>query len=92
MPHTEGTRSQHAMGDGAQHVASDAKEILYESVHRQEALGVRGGFEPSHLPLALTRRLMGDLRSIVLVSRRAVHHRGHDRVVNNFRKKRSAAR
>ena len=74
MPNTEGTRSQQAMGDGAQHVTSDTKEILHESVHRQEALRVRGGFEPSHLPLALPRRLMRDLRSIVRVLPGAVHN------------------
>ena len=74
IPNTEGTRSRHAMGDGAQQVTSDTKEIEHESVHRQEALRVRGGFEPSHLPLALPRRLMRDLRSIVLVLPGAVHN------------------
>ena len=62
------------MGNGAQDVMSDTKEILDKSVHRQEALRVRGGFEPSHLPLALPRRLMRDLRSIVLVPPGALDH------------------
>ena len=77
MSNTEGTRSQHAMSDVAQQVTSDTKEILHESVHRPEALRVSGGFEPAHLPLALPRRLMGDLRSIVLVPPGAVHNRRH---------------
>ena len=69
------------MGDGAHHVTSETKEILDESVYRQEALRVRGGFEPAHLPLALPRWLMRDLRAIVLVLPRAVRERRHDRPV-----------
>ena len=42
---------------------------------------VSGGFEPPHLPLPLARRVMGDLRSIVLVSRGAVNNRRHGRTV-----------
>ena len=71
------------MGDGAQQVTSDTKEILHKSVHRQEALRVGGRFEPSHLPLALPRRLMRAFRSIVLVSGGAVHHRRHGPAVGS---------
>ena len=55
-------------------MTSHTKEIVNESVHRQEALRVRGGFEPAHLSLAVPRRLMGNLRSIVLVPPGAVHN------------------
>jgi 23S rRNA-/tRNA-specific pseudouridylate synthase len=55
------------MVDGPQQVAADTKEIRNESVDREKTLRVRGGFEPSHLSLALPRGLMGDLRSIVFV-------------------------
>ena len=48
-------------------MTSHTKEIVNESAHRQETLRVRGGFEPVHLSLALSGRLMRDLRSIVLV-------------------------
>ena len=43
---------------------------------------MRGGFEPSHLALALPRRLMRDLRSIVLVLPGAVNDRRHGRPVS----------
>ena len=58
-------------------MAPDAKEIPNEVVHRQESLRVRGGFEPSHLSLALAGRLMRDFGSIVLVPLRAVHDSRH---------------
>ena len=83
MPHMERARSQQAVVGSPQQVTSDTKEILHESVHRQEALRVRGGFEPSHLPLALPRRLMRGLRSIVLVSGGAVNNRRHGRAVGS---------
>ena len=67
MPNLEGASSQQAMVDGPHQVTSDAEEIEHESVHRQEALRVSGGFEPSHLSLPLSCRLMRDLRSVVLV-------------------------
>ena len=77
-PHPEGTCAQEAMVDGSQHVAAGAKEILHESVHRSEVVRVADRLEPAHLPFTLPRRLMRDLRPIVLVQPRAVwdgrHH------------------
>ena len=61
------------MGDGAQQVTSDTKEILDEAMHRQEALRLPGGCESSHLPLALSRRLVRHLRAIVRVLPGAVY-------------------
>ena len=58
-------------------MASYTKEILHESVDREKPLRVRGRFEPAHLSLALSRRLMRDLRSVVLVLPRAVNYRRH---------------
>jgi hypothetical protein len=59
----------------------EAKEIPNESVHRQEPLRVRGGFEPPHLSVALASRLMRDFGAIVFVLLRTVHNgRHHDGV------------
>jgi hypothetical protein len=55
-----------------QQVSTDPKQILHGTVHRQEALRVADRREPPHLALALSRRLMRDLRSIVFVLLRAV--------------------
>ncbi len=64
--------------DGSHQVTAGAKEILHESVHREKSLRLCRGLEPPHLPLALSRRLMRNLRPVVLVLPRAVwdgrHH------------------
>jgi hypothetical protein len=41
-------------------VTSEPEEILNDSVNGQESLCLTSGFEPSHLSLALARRLVGD--------------------------------
>ena len=61
----------------SEEVATDTKEILHEAVYREKALRVRGGFEPAHLALPLARRLMRNLRSVVLVLVRAMHDGRH---------------
>ena len=61
----------------AQQVSADPKQILHTTMHRQEALRVSDRLEPAHLALALPRRLMRDLRSVVLVLLRAVYDRRH---------------
>ena len=53
--------------DGPQEVAADTKEILDGAVHREKPLRVRGRFEPAHLALALSGRLVRDLGAIVRV-------------------------
>ena len=50
--------------DGPQEVAADTKEILDGSVHREKPLRVGGGFEPTHLTLALPRRLMREFHPV----------------------------
>ncbi len=60
-------------------MASDTEEILCESMHRQESLGLSRRLEPSHLSLPLSGRLVGDLRSIVLVSAGVVDDGRHNR-------------
>ncbi len=77
IPDTERARSQHTVVGRPKQVAADAEEVEHESVHGEESLRVLGGLESSHLTLALSRRLMGHLRSIVLVLPRAVYHRRH---------------
>src|SRR5712692_1214280 len=62
-------------------MTAHTEQIPNEAVNRQESLCVRSGFEPSHLSLALARRLMRDFGAIVLVSRRAVHDRWHQAAV-----------
>ena len=64
-----------------QQVTSYPKEIEHESMHRQEALSMRGRLESPHLSLPLSGRLMRDFRSIVLVLRRAVSDGRHDGAV-----------
>ena len=48
-------------------MSPDSKEILHNSVYRCEPLHVGGRREAPHLALPLTRRLVGDLGSIVRV-------------------------
>ena len=48
-------------------MSPDSKEILHNSVYRREPLHVGGRLEAPHLALPLTRRLVGDLGSIVRV-------------------------
>jgi len=58
-----------------------AKEIPNEAVDGQEALRVRRGLEPSHLSLALARRLMGEFGAIVFVPLRGVYDGRHHAAV-----------
>ena len=59
--------------DGSEQMAPHTKEVLHETVHRQKALRVSDRFEPPHPVLALPRRLMRDLGSVVLVLHGAMH-------------------
>ena len=81
IPHAERTGSQRPVVNRSEQVTADTEEVLHESVHREKPLRVRGGFESTHLPLALARRLMRDFRSIVLVLPGAVNDGRHDRAV-----------
>ncbi len=63
-------------------MSANPEEIQYESVYREKLLRVPGGCEPAHLSLALPRRLMRDLRSVVLVLPSAVHHGPKDGTVS----------
>ena len=60
-----------------QEVSTDLEEILHDPVNRRESLELSGRREPSHLALPLTRRLVGDLGSIVRVRISDVDHRRH---------------
>ena len=60
-----------------QEVSTDSEEILHDTVNRREPLELSGRFEPPHLALPLTRRLVGDLGSIVRVLIGDVDHRRH---------------
>ena len=56
---------------------ADPEQILDHAVHRCEPLQMGGRLEPSHLPLALTSRLMRDFRSVVFVLPSTVDHGRH---------------
>ena len=60
-----------------QEVSTDAEEILHDPVNRREPLELSGRREPPHLALPLTRRLVGDLGSIVRVLISDVDHGRH---------------
>ena len=62
-----------------QEVSTDSEEILHGTVNRREPLELSGRLETPHLALPLTRRLVGDLGSIVRVLISDVEHgRHHD--------------
>ena len=58
-------------------MSPDPEEIQHESVDREKPLRVYGGFEPAHLLLALSRRLMRNLCAVVRIRPRAVNHGWH---------------
>ncbi len=58
----------------SEQVTAHAEEIEYGALDREKPLRVRGGLEPAHLALALSRRLMRDLRAIVRILFRTVDH------------------
>ena len=60
-----------------QEVSTDSEEILHDPVNRREPLELSGRREPPHLALPLTRRVVGDLGSIVRVLIGDVDHRRH---------------
>ncbi len=60
-----------------QEVSTDAEEILHDTVNRREPLELSGRLETPHLALPLTRRVVGDLGSIVRVLIGDVDHRRH---------------
>ena len=62
-----------------QEVSTDSEEILHDPVNRREPLELSGRRETPHLALPLTRRLVGDLGSIVRVLISDVDHRRHHR-------------
>ena len=64
-------------------MSPDSEEIQHESVDREKPLRVRSGFEPAHLSLALSRRLMRHLCAVVRVSVRAMGDGRHDRSVRS---------
>ncbi len=55
-------------------VTAHTEKIEYEALDREKPLCVRGGLEPAHLPLALSRWLVRHLGPIVLVLSGAVDH------------------
>ena len=58
-------------------MSPDPEEMQHESVDREKPLRVRGGCEPAHLSLALSRRLMRTRCAVVRILPRAVNHGWH---------------
>jgi len=81
IPHNEEASPQQTVVSSPQEVTSDTEEVEHKAVHRQKSLRVLGRLEPSHLSLALSGRLMGHFRSIILILCGAVNNRGQDRAV-----------
>ena len=77
IPETERAGSQETVVSCPEQVAADPEQILDDAVHRCEPLQMGGRLESSHLPLALTSRLMRDLRSVVFVLPSTVDHGRH---------------
>lgn len=65
------------MTTSLQQVTTDSEEVQDEPVNGQESLRLSGRFELPHLSLALPRRFVGDLRSVVLILVCTVGHGGH---------------
>ena len=59
--------AEQAVVSRPQEVSTDSEEILHDTVNRREPLELSARLETPHLALPLTRRLVGDLGSIVRV-------------------------
>ena len=81
VPETERAGPQETMVSCPEQVAADPEQMLDAAVHRCEPLQMGRRLEPAHLPLALTSRLMRDLRSVVFVLPGTVEHGRHHRAV-----------
>src|SRR5712691_3405625 len=77
IPQPERFPSQQPVVRRPQQMSAHSEEILYEAVHGREPLHLSGRLEAPHLALALARRLMGNLCSIVRVLVRGVDHGRH---------------
>ena len=60
-----------------QEVSTDSEESLHDTVHRREPVALSGRRDTPHLALPLTRRVVGDLGSIVRVLISDVDHGRH---------------
>ena len=58
-------------------MSTDSEEILHDTVNRRDPLELNDRLETPHLALPLTRRVVGDLGSIVRVLIRDVDHGRH---------------
>jgi hypothetical protein len=78
LPDGEGPISEHSVIGRAHEMPPNSKQVLDDSVNREESLGVLRRLEPAHLSLSLSRRLMRDLSPIVRIPARVMDHRRHD--------------
>jgi len=76
-PHAEGAISEHSVIGRAHEMPPNSEQVLDEPVYREESLRLTGRFEPAHLSLSLSRRLMRDLGPVVRVLARVEDHPRH---------------
>ena len=77
IPDAERARSEQPVVSCSEWVTAHAEEIECWALDREKPLRLRGGLEPAHLALALSCRLVRDLRAIVRILFRTVDHRRH---------------
>ena len=59
-------------------MTADTKEVLRQSVHREESLRLRRGFEPSQVALPLSGGLVRDFRPVVRILAVVLNDTGHN--------------
>ena len=77
-PELEGSSSGSSIVGGGDVCAAEREEVVDLVVSREEPLCLTGGFEPLHLPLSSSGRLVRDLRPVVEVAALPVLDPGQD--------------
>jgi hypothetical protein len=84
VPDLESMRTFPAVRLGVEPMAARAAVLANRAAGRQEALGMTGGLETAHDPLALARRLVGVFGTIVQPFMAAMLDARHDLLVGSF--------
>ena len=78
VPSPESFTAKFSVIIGGEQVASRAEVRSNDAMHFDKPLGVPTGFEPTHSPLPLARRLMRILRPVVQVAMLSMGDARHD--------------
>ncbi len=65
-------------------MATEAKQILSESIQSQKPLSLSRREKPTHVTFSLASRFVGDFGSVVRIDMVDVIHRGHDRPMSRI--------